>query len=171
VRIFASGNLDEYGLRELLASGAPIDGFGVGTRMNTSADRPYLDCAYKLQEYAGEPRRKRSEGKVTWPGRKQVWRHHDDQGRIAGDLLTTAEDPGQGEALLRPVMRGGRRLAPSPALAAVRTHASAQLAALPEALRALDPAPPYPVAVSEPLRALAEAVDRRLDASRPDPAI
>lgn len=71
IGIFASGNLDEYRVRDLVAAGAPIDGFGVGTRMNTSADAPYLDCAYKQTEYAGLPRRKRSEGKATWPGRKQ----------------------------------------------------------------------------------------------------
>lgn len=80
VRIFASSNLDEYRLHELLAAGAPIDGFGVGTRINTSADSPYLDCAYKLQEYAGRARRKRSEGKATWPGRKQVYRRVDGDG-------------------------------------------------------------------------------------------
>ena len=70
VRIFASGNLDEYILRDLIEGNAPIDAFGVGTRIDTSCDAPYLDCAYKLQEYAGRPRRKRSEGKTTWPGPK-----------------------------------------------------------------------------------------------------
>ena len=53
VYIFASGNLDEDAVQTLVTSGAPIDGFGIGTRMNTSSDQPYLDCAYKLQEYAG----------------------------------------------------------------------------------------------------------------------
>jgi nicotinate phosphoribosyltransferase len=166
VRIFASGNLDEYALRELLAAGAPIDGFGVGTRMNTSADRPYLDCAYKLQEYAGQPRRKRSEGKATWPGRKQVYRSRDAAGRFAGDVLITADAPAAGEALMRPVMRGGRRIAPAPALGVLREHAAAQVAALPEALRGLDPAPPYRVTVAEPLQALARAVDAREAARR-----
>ena len=68
VRIFASGNLDEYLVRDLIESNAPIDAFGIGTRIDTSSDAPYLDCAYKLQEYAGRARRKRSEGKTTWPG-------------------------------------------------------------------------------------------------------
>lgn len=161
MRIFASGNLDEYRLRELVAAGAPIDGFGVGTRMNTSADHPYFDCAYKLQEYAGEARRKRSEGKATWPGRKQVWRHYDDAGRIVGDTLTTLNDDGSGTALLEPVMRDGRRLAPSPALDAVRERVAAQLDTLPEPLRRLEPAAAsVPVTVSPALKALAEAVDR-----------
>ncbi|NMG76944.1 nicotinate phosphoribosyltransferase [Aromatoleum diolicum] len=162
VRVFVSGNLDEYAVRDLVAAGAPIDGFGVGTRMNTSADYPYLDCAYKLQEYAGQARRKRSEGKATWPGRKQVYRHRDADGRVTGDLLTTADDRAPGEALLRPVMRAGRQLAATPALTTVREHAATQLGALPAALRGLDPAPPYPVTVSDPLHALADAVDQRL---------
>jgi nicotinate phosphoribosyltransferase len=152
VRIFASGNLDEYVIRDLLAGGAPIDGFGVGTRMNTSADCPYLDCAYKLQEYAGEARRKRSEGKATWPGRKQVWRRRDINGRFAGDLLTTAgDDVASGDGLLHPVMRAGHRLAPSPPLAALREHAASQLASLPERLRELDDAEPYLVRISREL--------------------
>jgi nicotinate phosphoribosyltransferase len=161
VRIFASGNLDEFRLRELVASGAPIDGFGVGTRMNTSADMPYLDCAYKLQEYDDQPRRKRSEGKSTWPGRKQVYRTYDGTGRMAGDVLTTADHDDAGEPLLRPAMRGGRRTGPQPSLAAIRDYARTQLARLPEALRGLEPAPPYPVTVAQPLRELAQWVDRR----------
>ena len=68
-------------------AGAPIDGIGIGTSLTTSADVPSIDCVYKLQEYAGLPRRKRSENKATWPGRKQVWRRYDADGRMAGDLL------------------------------------------------------------------------------------
>ena len=74
VAIFASGGLDEDCIADMLRAGAPIDGFGVGTSLTTSSDVPALDCAYKLQEYAGLPRRKHSAGKATWPGRKQVWR-------------------------------------------------------------------------------------------------
>jgi nicotinate phosphoribosyltransferase len=159
VKIFASGNLDEYRLLDLIAAGAPIDGFGVGTRMNTSADHPYLDCAYKLQEYDGRPRRKRSEGKATWPGRKQVYRSVDAAGCFTADVLTTADDALPGEPLLQPTMRAGRRLAPPLSLARMREYAAAQLARLPSALRSLDPAPAYPVAVSTKLRDLAQAVD------------
>ncbi|MFP4896290.1 hypothetical protein [Paraburkholderia sp. EG304] len=90
--ILASGNLDEYRLRDLMGCDAPIHGSGVGTRMNTSADAPYLDCAYKLVEYAGEPRRKRSEGKVTLSGRKQVFRSRDKGGRILEDRHAGASD-------------------------------------------------------------------------------
>ena len=161
IGIFASSNLDERAVQELLAGGAPIDGFGVGTRMNTSADQPYLDCAYKLQEYAGLARRKRSEGKSTWPGRKQVWRRFDAAGRMCGDTLALADEVRDGTALLTTVMQGGRRLAPSPPLAAVREFARTQLATLPPPLRALEVAPPWPLTVSAPLRRLAQEVDAR----------
>lgn len=163
ITIFASGNLDEYRLRELTADTAPIDGFGIGTRMNTSADAPYLDCAYKLEEYEGLPRRKRSEGKATWPGRKQVYRCRAPDGRFASDALTLEGQPAPGNALLVPVMRGGRLLAPLPTLAASRAHAAREVAALPEPLRSLDPAPPYAVEVSAALRALAADVDARAE--------
>jgi len=161
VTIFASGNLDEYRLRDLLGGGAPIDGFGVGTRMNTSADAPYLDCAYKLQEYGGQARRKRSEGKATWPGRKQVFRSYDANGCFAFDTLTLADDLQSGEALLQLVMKGGKRTAAPVPLSAIRSHAASQLERLPPPLRALEPAPPYEVAISAPLRALAREVDSR----------
>ncbi len=161
VTIFASGNLDEYRLAELCACGAPIDGFGVGTRMNTSADAPYFDCAYKLQEYAGEPRRKRSEGKATWPGRKQVWRHHGADGCIAGDVLALADQPEAGEALLVPVMCAGAPLLPRRTLGEAREHAAAQLRTLPARLRSLAPTEPYPVRVADGLRALAAQIDAR----------
>jgi nicotinate phosphoribosyltransferase len=160
VRIFASGNLDEYQILELLGAGAPIDGFGVGTRMNTSADAPFLDCAYKLTEYAGVPRRKRSEGKATWPGRKQVVRRVDPAGQMSGDVLTLQGDEPCGAPLLQPVMFGGQRMFAAPPLQASREHALRELAALPAHLRSLDPAPPYAVDVSAPLQDMA----RRLDA-------
>ncbi len=164
VQIFASGSLDEWALREILARGAPIDGFGVGTRLNTSADAPYFDCAYKLQEYDGVARRKRSEGKATLPGRKQVLRRRDGQGRFAGDLLTLVDDQHPGEPLLAPVMRAGRRLGASPRLETIRDFAREQLEHLPEPLRGLESAVPYRVEVSPALEALADAVDRRTSA-------
>ena len=161
ITIFASGNLDEYRVRGLVGQGAPIDGFGIGTRMNTSADAPYLDCAYKLVEYAGKPRRKRSEGKATWPGRKQVHRHHAADGTLAGDRLTLDGEADGGAPLLTAVMRDGRLVAPLPSLADSRRYAAAQVAALPPHLMLLDAAgAPYNVDVSPAVRALANAVDR-----------
>jgi nicotinate phosphoribosyltransferase len=159
--IFSSGNLDEHSLRELLQAGAPIDGFGIGTRLDTSADAPYLDCAYKLVEYAGHPRRKRSEGKATWPGRKQVYRGYDDQGRcMQADMITVEDDVPQGEPLIQAVMKGGQRLQPAEPLAKSRERATRQLAQLPGHLRALGTTPPLPVTISPVLEALARQADR-----------
>jgi nicotinate phosphoribosyltransferase len=139
VQILVSSNLDERAIAALLAAGAPIDGFAVGSRLDTSADAPYLDCAYKLQEYAGRPRRKRSEGKATRPGAKQVYRRYDRDGRIGEDVIALADDTRHdGEPLLRPVMRAGRCVGPSVSLADARAHAAAELATLPDALRRLD---------------------------------
>ena len=158
--IFASGNLDEYRVRDLVAAGAPIDGFGVGTSLVTSSDAPYLDAVYKLQEYAGRPRRKRSTGKATWPGRKQVYRHYGADGRFTRDVVAAESDRQAGEPLVAQVMAGGKRLRPAPALAAARTHAKAQLDRLPLRLRALeDAADPYPVEIAASLHALAAEVD------------
>jgi len=161
VKIFVSGGIDEFTLHELLWSQrAPIDGFGIGSGMDTSYDVPTLDCAYKLQEYAGRARRKRSEGKATWPGRKQAYRSYASDGRMSGDLLTLEGDVQPGEPLLKPVMRGGRRLAGLEALEQARARARNELARLPDVLRELEPAPPYPVIISDTLKALAEEVDR-----------
>ena len=161
IKIFCSGDLDEYELRRLVAASAPIDGLGIGTRMDTSADAPYLNCAYKLQEYAGTPRRKRSAGKATWPGRKQVYRSYDAAGRLAGDLLTLTSDHQPGTPLIRPVMRDGQRLAPQPSLEEMRRHAAMELDRLPPHLRELTCEPAYPVTVSAAVQALATEVDRQ----------
>ena len=166
VSIFASGNLDEWRLQQLRQAGAPIDGFGVGTALSTSADAPALDAVYKLQSYAGKPRRKRSEGKTTWPGAKQVWRWSGPDGRLERDLVALADEatPAGGQALLQPVMRAGRRLAPPEPLEALRAHAAAQLAALPGPLRGPDgvaAAQAYTVAISDPLQQLAASLDRQ----------
>jgi nicotinate phosphoribosyltransferase len=157
--IFTSGDLDEYRVQELLAGDAPIDGFGIGTRLDTSADAAYLDCAYKLHEYAGRPRRKRSLGKATWPGRKQVWRRHDAQGLMAGDVISIEGDSQAGEALLVPVMRGGRRLGTAEPLADIRRRAADNLARLPTSLRGLHEPYLYRVEIAPALRELALRVD------------
>lgn len=162
VGIFCSGNLDEYQIAGLLAGGAPITGFGVGTQLDVSADAPFLDCAYKLTEYAGRPRRKRSEGKQTWPGRKQVWRRYDESGQFSQDLVALEDEPAEGEPLLLPVMRAGRRLQAAESLATIRRRAARQLSRLPPTLRRLDPAPPYPVAISAGIRRQAAEADAAL---------
>jgi nicotinate phosphoribosyltransferase len=170
VAIFASGGLDEDGIAAMLAAGAPVDGFGVGTSLTTSSDAPALDCAYKLQEYAGLPRRKRSAGKATWPGRKQVWRRCGDDGRMAADTLSLESDTQPGEPLIVPVMRAGRRLAPAPSLAEIRARAARNLLQLPEPLRRLDSGAQYPVQVAAALVQLAAEVDRRIARQEARPA-
>lgn len=157
--ILASGNLDEYRLRDLVQTGAPIDSFTVGTAMTTSSDAPALDCAYKLQEYAGRPCRERSVGKATWPGSKQVFRFRRGDGHLDHDVVTTHDDHLSGEPLLLPVMKQGRRLAPAPDLAELRRYAAAQLGQLPERLRALETAPAYDVRISPALQRLTKTVD------------
>jgi nicotinate phosphoribosyltransferase len=162
VAIIASGGLDDEELIAFKKSGAPIDGFGIGTSLTVSSDKPALDCAYKLQEYEGLPRRKHSYGKATWPGRKQVWRQYGVDGRMEGDVLSLETDTQPGEALIVPAMRGGRRIGPSPSLSAIRAQAALNLERLPEPLRRLDPAATYPVAAGEPLIELAAETDRRI---------
>ena len=157
--IFASGNLDEYALQKLMDEKAPIDGFGIGTRMNTSSDMPYLDCAYKLQAYAGAPKRKTSEGKATLPGIKQVYRSME-KGVMAQDVITTADDDATpGIPLLKPVMRAGEATAPLPRLEDIRKYVAEQLQTLPAELKTLEPKTPYPVHISPALQQLIADMD------------
>ena len=164
VQITASGNLDEDAIQRLVAAQAPVDLFAVGTRLATSADAPYLDCVYKLQDYAGRPTRKSSEGKETWPGAKQVHRRYDQQGRIEHDVVTTAADTQEGTPLIRPVMESGKRLEASDSLAHVRGRATAELATLPDEIRRLSPGATISVRISAELRNLARVVDARDEA-------
>jgi nicotinate phosphoribosyltransferase len=159
VTIFASGSVDEYVLENLLLKRAPIDGFGIGTHMDTSADAPYLDCAYKLVEYAGKPRRKRSEGKVLWPGRKQVYRRYIDHSRMAEDILSLEGDPEVGQPLIELFMKAGRRINASEPLHGLRARSLDQIRRLPTSLLSLKTAPVYPVTVAESLRLMARQVD------------
>lgn len=164
-KIVASGGIDETDLKTFTAAGAPIDTYGIGTSLVTSSDAPALDCAYKLQEYAGKARRKRSEGKASWPGRKQVYRTFDANGVIAQDLITTLEDDQplahRTRPLLTPVLRDGRLVEPHPTLQESRVHAARNLRQLPDHLQSLQTSPALPVEISGRLKKLAADVDRR----------
>ena len=167
VTIFASGGLDEDALAGLLQAQAPIDGFGVGTSLTTSSDVPAIDFVYKLQEYASAPRRKHSDKKATWPGRKQVWRRYDKSGCMAGDRIvlassSAAANGGDAEPMLDCVMRDGRKLQASPSLDQIRARAKRDLERLPEPLRRLEPDANYPVEIGADLVALAAEVDTRI---------
>jgi nicotinate phosphoribosyltransferase len=180
VTIFVSGGLDEDSLLAFARVKAPIDGIGIGTSLTTSSDVPAIDCVYKLQEYAGVARRKRSANKATWPGRKQVWRRYGADGRMVGDILAL-EAPslpspasgrgsgGGGEPLLDLVMQNGRRLRPAEALADIRQRVKRELERLPEPLCRLTPDTTYPVEVADELVALAAEVDRRMAARGASP--
>lgn len=171
VKIFVSGGLDEETMEAFFAAGAPIDAFGVGTRMNVSADAPYLDIAYKLVRYAGRDVLKLSPGKVTWPGPKQVYRFHGGDGGFEGDVLALLDEPpppGVAEPLLETVMTAGRRVAPAPPLAAARERCARQLAALPEGVLRLTGATRYPVRVSDRLTALQRDIEAAVEATEID---
>ncbi|MCW5657221.1 MAG: nicotinate phosphoribosyltransferase [Burkholderiaceae bacterium] len=158
--IFASGNLDEHRIASLVSTGAPIDGFGVGTALDTSSDAPAIDMVYKLQAYAGEPKRKRSEGKATWPGAKQVCRRRRDDGTLLEDRVQLLGEPVDATPLLQPCMRSGRRLQPAPSLAQVRAFHAEQRAMLPPELRLLEPSSqPFEPVISQALRDMTARID------------
>jgi nicotinate phosphoribosyltransferase len=157
VQVFASGDLDEHRVAELVGIGAPIDAFGIGTRLGTSEDAPNLDLVYKLAELDDRPLLKLSTAKSTLPGVKQVWRQLDDNGTMVGDVIGLDDEELDGVPLLVPTMRAGRRVDPGPEeLAAIRARAARELDALPPSIRALTPAdPPYPIEISEALQVCA----------------
>lgn len=155
IQIFASGDLDEYRISEMVANDAPVDAFGVGTRLGTSADAPYLSLVYKLVEEGGEPKMKRSTGKSNYPGLKQVFRMDDH------DVVTLAHEPMPGgRPLLRPVMESGKRVVERSTLASARERCREGVARLPQRLRVLRSGEPaYPVEISDGLSALVEHLD------------
>lgn len=161
VIILVSGGINEDVLQMMKKAGAPIDGFGIGVNLAASVDVPALDCAYKLQEYAGKPKRKLSEGKATWPGRKQVWRAYDADGRMRGDILSLESDNQPGEALVVPVMRAGKRISPAPTLTQIRERAARNLARLAGPLARLESGFEYPVNIADALSALAKLIDAK----------
>jgi nicotinate phosphoribosyltransferase len=145
----------------MLARGAPIDAFGVGTSMGVSRDAPDLDIAYKLVEYGGRGRLKSSPGKATLPGAKQVFRFEDDGGRALYDVIASRDEELSGRPLLRPVLCGGTRTAEREEdLGAMRARARREIGSLPDRIRALDPANGlYPVEVTEELWRRRRAVE------------
>ncbi|MFF4622460.1 nicotinate phosphoribosyltransferase [Nonomuraea jabiensis] len=160
-RILASGGLDEYAIADLVAQNAPIDAYAVGTKVGVSADAPYLDSAYKLVEYDDRPVMKLSPGKVTAPGKKQVFRGLDAD--VVG-LRSEKAPPGH-VPLLVAVMREGHRLTPAEPLAEASKRCAAALARVPEAARALHEPVPPPVRQSPSLTRLCTQVRAALAAA------
>ncbi|MDR3633466.1 MAG: nicotinate phosphoribosyltransferase [Isosphaeraceae bacterium] len=155
VRIFASGDLDEFQIARLLAGGAPIDAFGIGTELVTSRDAPALAMVYKLVELDGRGRIKLSSGKITYPRAKQVYRTFGPDGRIARDTVTLVDEAAEGEPLLEHVVRGGV-LEPLPRLGEVRDRCRAQLESLPPELRGVEALSTFRPTYSQAVRAVAE---------------
>ena len=165
VSIVASGGLDEYAVDELVNSGAPIDAFGVGTRVGTSSDAPYTDFVYKLVEYDDRPVMKISEDKQTLPGPKQVHRMVNADGKFERDSITPQYQPidaVESRPLLRPVMENGHRIVELPDIETISQYHCEQIQNLPPELRGTNPTGTYRVEVSEELRRLAERVKSRL---------
>lgn len=167
-KIFASGDLNEYKIAEMLAAGAPIDLFGVGTQLSTSYDAPALGGIYKLVEveYADhvEPKMKLSREKATYPRRKQVWRETASDGSFAGDVIARADETGlPGAPLLEPVMRNGQMIVALPGLREAQERARLQLTQLPARHKALQMAAPYPVSYSAELERCRRALLGRLE--------
>ncbi len=146
--IFASGNLDEYRLAAFRERDLPIGGYGIGTRLVTTADAPSMECAYKLVEYEGRPVRKLSTGKKTLPGKKQIYRQRTAERPVLDRIVPADETGVPGEPLLRKVMEAGRILGDRPSLAAVRRNALQQLHDLPGEYRSLEGPYPIPVEIS-----------------------
>jgi nicotinate phosphoribosyltransferase len=162
-RIFASGDLDEFTIADLVRRQAPIDAFGVGGALTAVPDAPVLSCVYKMaaQERNGTLADvvKLSAGKATWPGIKQVWRR-EQHARAAGDLVAGVGEsaPAGAAPLLACVMKNGRRVAAAPPLAAVRTRCAEMVSRLPDGVRRLEDPEEYPVTISDALAARREAI-------------
>jgi nicotinate phosphoribosyltransferase len=175
-RIYASGGLNEHEVARLLAAGAPIDVFGVGTDMGVSGDAPALDMAYKLVEYAGRPRLKLSSRKVSLLGKKQGFRLMDADGRYTQDILGLREEPRKEAArmadaphervtpLLEKIMENGRLLHPLPSLDDSRTLFRSEFARLPDVYKALQAPAVYPVRLSPTLARFQEEAVAQLHA-------
>jgi nicotinate phosphoribosyltransferase len=163
VEIIASGGLDDVDIETLVAAGAPIDGFGVGTNMGVSADAPALDIAYKLTEYNGVGRMKLSNGKATLPGRKQVFRQKS-AGLYTHDIIARAGETLPGSPLLECVMRDGARvMGTTSQLENIRIRTRENLACLPRGLLTLTPAvPAFPVHISAALGSYEKQVRHRI---------
>jgi len=165
VQVFASGGLDEFEVDALVRAGAPIDGFGVGTKVGVSSDAPWTDCVYKLVEYDNRPVLKFSPGKETLPEPKQVYRFRDNRGPYLRDVVATVIEPIQGdgaEPLLTPMMNAGKSNIDPKSLGAWRKRFQREFNYLPERHKALRSPPPYKIEISRSLEELSTSVTGRV---------
>ena len=167
VKIFASGDLDEFKITQLLNEGAKIDAFGVGTKMGTSADRPYLDVIYKLCETmtsdsSFSPIMKLSKDKITLPGRKQVFRFKNEEGFFEKDLIGLSDEKVNGEPLLFRVMENGKLIFNLPTISEIRAKAAENVSKLPTEFKVLTNPPVYSVKLSQRLQSLIETTKSQI---------
>jgi nicotinate phosphoribosyltransferase len=173
-RVFASGNLDEFGIERIIKKGGRVDSFGVGTRMGTSSDAPWLDVNYKLSEITDKrgdflPTMKLSRDKVTYPGRKQVFRVKDGNNRFIKDIVALENEKIKGIPLLKPVILGGKRVAGFELLDDIRKRGRSELAGLPLALKTNKaPKRAYPVLISPELQELTDALFLKINRETQD---
>jgi len=162
VSIFVSGGFDEYKIAEVIEKGAEIDAFGVGTKMGVSADAPYTDIAYKLVKYNNRPVLKLSAGKETLVDEKQIYRFVEN-GRLKKDVIALRHEPiKEGEPILQPVMREGKRVSPPDSLEEIRERFFEEFLKLDEELKELEPKKEFPIELSPGLRKLQERVTYRI---------
>ena len=156
VLIVASSDLNEYKIRELLEKNAPIDAFGVGTELATSRDDPAIPGVYKLIEYNHKPKIKISEDKITYPGKKQVYRFYNKQGEFNKDLLMLDDEPAppNSEALLIPVMKEGILLEELPDLNNIQQYYNENIKSLPRGFKVLEKNHIFKLEISRKLREL-----------------
>ena len=163
VKIIGSGGLDEYDLADFADAGVPYDSYGVGTQMGVSGDAPWFDIAYKLVEYDGRPVLKLSTGKVSWPGKKQVYRLHGVKGQLRNDFVTRRDESvPDAEPLLKKIMAQGKTLAPLPSLDQSRAAFLEEFGCLPEPMKSILNPEHYSVEFSGALKELRDAVERKV---------
>ena len=163
VKIIGSGGLDEFDLADFTVADVPYDSYGVGTKMGVSADAPWFDIAYKLVEYDERPVLKLSTGKVSWPGKKQVFRMRDERGQLQKDVIALREEniPGA-DPLLQKVMASGEVAVRCPTLEEIRDNFMGEFKRLSDPIKAIRNPASYPVEISPQLTKLREEVGRQL---------
>ena len=160
VKVLVSGGLDEYELDSLVQDGAPIDLFGVGTKAGVSADAPWSDMVYKIVCFDGRPVMKLSEGKMSLPGAKQIFRRREEDGSLSGDIIGLQEESGpvNSEPMLQEVMAGGARITPSSAATRLRDSFRDEFASLAARFKNLHRPPQFPVSISPRLQRMTAEV-------------
>ncbi|MDD4980734.1 MAG: nicotinate phosphoribosyltransferase [Candidatus Omnitrophica bacterium] len=167
VKIFASGNLDEFRIKNLLDEGVLADSFGVGTNMGVSIDAPCLDVVYKISEVTGEngkflPTMKLSRGKITYPSRKQVFRVLGARGDFIKDILGLDKEKIRGRPLLIKVVEKGRIIYKMPSLEKVRAFVRDSLSKITRDLKDIYFKVEYPVLISPQLKKIRHSLSSQL---------